>query len=95
MLAVSALHSSRRAQTLPGAEPQLSTFTLIADLGQALVFSVSLGLTENALRGELEGGASRRGRGRRDGYKLRVLICKYLIISCLGSTSFIPSLLEG
>lgn len=55
MLAVSALRSGRRAQTIPGVEPQLSTFTLIADLGQAvLVFSVSLGLTENALRGECQ-----------------------------------------
>lgn len=55
MLAVSALYSGVRAQTLPGVELQLSTSTLLAGLGQAvLLFSLSLGLMENALRRECQ-----------------------------------------
>lgn len=62
MLAVSALYSGMRAQTLPGIDLQLSTSIPLADLGQAvLVFSVSLRLTENALRGGMPAGEAEAG----------------------------------
>lgn len=61
MLAVSAVDSGMRAQSLAGIELLLSTPRTLTELAQAVLESfVSLGLTENAL-----GGSATQARERR------------------------------
>lgn len=62
MLAVSAVDSGMRAQSLPGIELPLSTPCTLTELALAVLESfVSLGLTENALRGKCHAGEGAAG----------------------------------
>lgn len=62
MFAVSAVDSGMRAQSLPGIELPLSTPCTLTELAQAVLESfVSLGLTENALRGKCHAGEGAEG----------------------------------
>lgn len=62
MLSVSAVYSGMRVQSLPGIDLQLSTPYTLTELAQAVLeFFVSLGLTDNALRGKCHAGEGAAG----------------------------------